>query len=169
MTDEGFERAVTEHKDRIHNYAVWMLRDRDEARDVSQEVLVRLWRHRSEVEGRGARAWLLRVTHHLCIDNLRRRSVRAAVEVDPLAGTLPDGNPGPERFAASEELGRALQDALFSLNPRDRAVVLMREVQGMAYEEIARVLDLPLGTLKTILHRSREKLRHELVQAGISP
>ncbi len=169
MTDDGFERVVHEHKDRVHGYAFWMLRDRDEARDVSQEVLVRLWQHRERVPGEAIRAWLLRTTHHLCVDRLRRRAVRSGPSLEDLAPTLHDGTPGPDRSAASEELGRRIGEALQALSPRDRAIVLMREVQGMAYEEIAQVLDLPLGTLKASLHRARERLRRDLMQAGMTP
>jgi len=82
---------------------------------------------------------------------------------------LRDRNPGPDKAAAAEETGRRIGDALRSLSSRDRAIVLMREVQGMAYDEIARALDLPLGTLKASLHRAREKLRRELIQAGVAP
>ena len=169
MTDVGFERAVREHKDRVHTYAVWMLGEREEARDVSQEALVRLWQHRERVHEPAARTWLMRTTHHLCIDRLRRRSARPEVAVENLAFALPDGKPSPERSSTSEQLGRAIKGALASLSPRDRSIVLMREVQGMAYEQIATVLDMPLGTLKATLHRCREKLREELSEAGIIP
>jgi len=169
MTDVGFERAVREHKDRVHTYAFWMLGEREEARDLSQEALVRLWQHREKVQEPAARTWLLRTTHHLCIDRLRQRSARPEVAVDSSAFILPDGNPDPERSTGSQQLGRAIKGALQSLSPRDRSIVLMREVQGMAYEQIATVLDMPLGTLKATLHRCREKLRRELSQAGIVP
>lgn len=169
MSDDGFERAVTEHKDRVHGYAFFMLRDRDDARDASQEALVRLWQHREQVPEEAARAWLLRTTHHLCVDQLRRRSVRAGVPVEDESVTLKDEAPGPHRSAAAREMGRCIGDALLSLSPRDRAIVIMREVQGMAYDEIAHVLELPLGTLKATLHRARERLRQQLAQAGMVP
>ncbi len=169
MRDESFERAVLEQKDRVHSYAFWMLRNHDEARDISQEALVRLWQHRDQVPDGAIGSWILRTTYHLCVDRLRRRAVRSGPPLEDVTPTLRDGSPGPDRAALAGETGRRIGDALRSLSSRDRAIVLMREVQGMAYEEIAHALDLPLGTLKASLHRAREKLRRELIQAGVAP
>jgi RNA polymerase sigma-70 factor, ECF subfamily len=169
MTDEAYRKAVVEHKDRVHSCASWMLRDRDQARDVAQEALLRLWRERLRVEAEAAKNWLLRTVHNLCIDRLRAKAARPDVPAETVEPLLHDPAPGPERAAVSEQVGRELERALGTLTPRDRAMVLMREVQGMAYEEIARALDLPLGTLKAALHRSREKLRIQLSNAGVRP
>ena len=74
MTTTEFEAAVLQHKDRVHSYARSILRDPEDAKDVAQECLVSLWRHRERVEpGAGCRSWLLRSAHNLCIDRLRRR------------------------------------------------------------------------------------------------
>ena len=169
MTQEGFERVVREHGDRLHSHAVWMLRDREEARDVAQETLVRLWQHLSEVPEAAARGWLLTTAHRLCIDRSRRRAARPEVPRDAALLHPVDPAPGPERAAASTRLGDRLEEALRGLSPRDRAAVLLREVEGLAYEEIVEVLGIPLGTLKAALHRSREKLRCALGVAGVRP
>jgi RNA polymerase sigma-70 factor (ECF subfamily) len=80
-----------------------------------------------------------------------------------------DERPGPFRLAPASEAATAIEKALACLRHEDRAVVLMREVEGLAYEEIARALGLPLGTLKARLHRARERLRRELLAAGVTP
>jgi RNA polymerase sigma-70 factor, ECF subfamily len=170
MDSRAFEQAVLEHKDRVHGYAAMMLRDSAEAQDVAQEALVRLWTHRDEIETSLAGVWLLRTTRNLCIDRLRRRSVRAEVADGPdvlerQAGSAPD----PERIAGSGEASRALLRALEDLSEADRTVIVMREVQGLPYDEIASTLGVPLGTLKARLHRARERLRTELVRVGVSP
>jgi RNA polymerase sigma-70 factor (ECF subfamily) len=146
-----------------------MVHDRDEAGDVAQEALVRLWQHRSEVPEEAAKGWLLRTTHHLCIDRMRRRAIRSGPAMDDVAHELSDGSPGPHRAAASRETSRLIFDALQTLSERDQAAVLLREVQGLAYDEIAKILDMNLGTLKATLHRARERLRERLVQAGMTP
>jgi len=169
MTDEAYADAVREHKDRIHGYAAWMLGDRDGARDVAQEGLLRLWRERERVERAAARTWLVRTVHNLCLDRLRARALRPEVGPEALESMLHDAAPDPERAAASTRIGRELARALASLSPRDRAAVLLREVQGLPYDEIAAALEVPLGTLKAALHRSRERLRLHLAQAGVSP
>ena len=169
MNREEFELAVREHKDRVHGHAVWVLKGREDSRDVAQEALLRLWVHRSKVRPDTVGSWLLKTTHNLCIDRLRRGTVRH--EVDPLGLELVEDAdaPCPERSLDNADLGRAIAEALATLSPRDRSVVLMREHHGMSYDEIADAVDLPLGTLKSILHRSRERLRRALTTAGVTP
>lgn len=169
MDRDEFREAVMQHKDRVHSYASWMLRDGEEARDVAQEALVRLWQNSDRVHNGSARAWLLRTTRNLCIDRIRRRRTRPEVDEGQAISLPGDPGPGPERLAASSELGRTLHRALEKIQPRDRALVLMREVEGLTYDEMAGAMGLPLGTLKAALHRAREKLRRELAGAGVTP
>jgi len=170
MTTTEFQAAVLEHKDRVHGYARSILRDPEDAKDVAQECLVRLWRHRERVEpGASCRSWLLRSAHNLCVDRLRRRSSRPEIVRDEGAEDPTDDRPGPERLASSAEIAGRLERALLDLDHRDRAVVLLREVEGLTYEEIAELLGLKMGTLKATLHRAREKLRHTLVRAEVTP
>jgi len=170
MDPRTFEQVVGKHKDRVHGYAALMLRDGSDAQDVAQEAFVRLWSHRDEVDPAIAGVWLLRTSRNLCIDRLRRRTVRAEVSdgpsvIDGLGSEVPD----PKRLAGSSETGRVLLRALAGLSEIDRTVVVLREVQGLAYEEIASSLGVPLGTLKARLHRARERLRAQLVRAGVAP
>jgi RNA polymerase sigma-70 factor (ECF subfamily) len=170
MTTTEFEAAVMEHKDRIHSYARGILRDPEDAKDVAQECLIRLWSHRERVEpGAGCRSWLLRSAHNLCVDRLRRRATRREIAPDEAAEDPTDARPGPERLTSSVEVAGRLERALLALDDRDRSIVLLREVEGLAYEEIAALLDLKMGTLKATLHRAREKLRHALVAAEVTP
>lgn len=171
MTTAEFQRAVLEHKDRVHSYARHILRDGEEAKDVAQEALVRMWKHRERIDpGPACRSWLLRTAHNLCVDRLRRRQTQAGPRGDDdTAFDPPDDRPGPERLAQSSIAARALERALMALGERDRAIVLLREVEGMAYEEIATLLGLNMGTLKATLHRTREKLRDALLRAEVMP
>ena len=169
MENAAYEQAATLLKDRVHAYAAHILRDREEARDVAQEALVRLWQNRGQVDRDGAKSWLMRTTHNLCIDRIRKRKIRGEVEGETVIAFRPDTAPGPARLSESGEVGSRIQEALGKLKPLDRAVVVMREIQGMNYDEIAKALDLPLGTLKARLHRARERLRNRLVQAGVTP
>jgi RNA polymerase sigma-70 factor (ECF subfamily) len=169
MTSEAYRQAVLDHKDRLYSYALWMVHDREEARDVTQESLVRLWQNRERVDEPTARSWLLRTAHNLCIDRMRRKATRGEVPTDAIELTLADGAADPERSTASYHLRGAIARALAALSDRDRAIVLMREVHEMSYDEIASALGLPIGTLKSTLHRAREQLRRELAGAGVLP
>lgn len=168
MDAETYRTLVLRHKDRVNAYAAWMLGNRDEGVDIAQEALIRMWTHRSTVRPEAALSWLLKTTYRLCIDRTRRRKVRSEVGGEVLE-PMPTEAPGPERLTLAGQLGAMLEDALSRLNPTDRAAVLLREVQGMTYDEIATTLDLPLGTVKAKLHRSRERLRQDLVGAGVTP
>lgn len=169
MTNAVFERVAREHKDRVFGHAVWMLRDREDAGDVAQEALMRLWQHRETVPVEAAKTWLLKTTHRLCVDRHRRRRTRREVPERYDAVPPSDPTPDPERRALGGSVGDALERALALLDDRDRAIVLLREVEGLAYEEIAETFGIPLGTLKAKLHRSREKLRDALVREGVCP
>jgi RNA polymerase sigma-70 factor (ECF subfamily) len=170
MTTIEYQAAVLENKDRVHSYARYLLRDPDEASDVAQECLVRLWSHRDRVEpGLACRNWLLRSAHNLCVDRMRRRAVRHEVRQDDAPSDPVDGRPDALRLVQSSQTARRLERALLELSERDRAAVLLREVEGLPYGEIAEMLGLNLGTLKAALHRTRDKLRSALLRAEVTP
>jgi RNA polymerase sigma-70 factor (ECF subfamily) len=170
MRNEAFEKAVIVHKDRVHAYAALMLGDTAEAQDVAQEAMIRLWQHRGRVNGQGARPWLMRTAHNLCIDSIRKRKVRSEVdEGDAVIERQHGAAPDAAKLTESGELGQAIRKALEGMLPQDRAVIVMREVQGLPYNEIAEALGLPLGTLKARLHRARDRLRTKLSRAGVMP
>ena len=169
MDEEAFERVVREQKDRAYSYATWLLGRSGDAEDVVQEALVRLWQQGPRVEPGVAPFWLRRTVHNLCIDRLRRRRTSPEVGVPLDEGLGADPGAGPAGLAAAAELGRRIETELGQLAPRDRAVILLREVQGLPYGEIAGILDVPLGTLKARLHRAREQLRARLLRAGVTP
>jgi RNA polymerase sigma-70 factor (ECF subfamily) len=170
MKETDYEDVVAMHKDRVHSYAMTILRNPAEAQDVAQEALIRLWEHRESIPVEGARPWLMRTTHNLCIDHLRRGKVRSEIgNGEEVVDARPDVAPGPQRLAESSDLRRLIDRALEALSPDDRAVIVMREIQALPYDEIAAALDMPLGTLKARLHRARERLRTRLYRAGVTP
>jgi RNA polymerase sigma-70 factor (ECF subfamily) len=145
-----------------------LVRNATEAQDLAQEALLRLWRERHAVGEDLARPWLLRTTHNLCIDRLRRGRHEAHLDTDDdVAADVPSTGPDPLQQAASSELWRLIEVALGRLSAEDRAVLMLREVEDLSYEEIAATLAIPLGTLKARLHRARERLRGRLLRAGI--
>ena len=170
MDERAFEKAVTEQKDRVFAYASRLLRNAAEAQDVAQDALVKLWEHRARVERDGARPWLMRTAHNLCIDRIRKRRVRCEIVDGAKAlAVRADHAPDPEHRAEGRAVGASILDALDALSTDDRAVLLLRDVQGLPYDEIAETLGMPLGTLKARLHRARERMRTRLSRAGVTP
>lgn len=169
MTSADFRIVVEKHKDRVYTYAVWMLGDREEARDVTQETLMRLWKHHDQVQCEKARAWLLWTAYRLCIDGLRRRATQRAATAQMLRMAPVMADDESDRSLRRSELQATLVEALSNLSARDRAIVLLRDMDDLSYEEIAAALELPIGTLKAALHRARERLRDALTQVGVTP
>ncbi|MGD9252927.1 MAG: RNA polymerase sigma factor [Holophagae bacterium] len=165
MRQSVFDAAVATHGTRVWTLAVYLLGNATEAEDVVQEVLIRLWRHGARVQRDRLRSWLMRVTRNACIDAVRcrRRGVdgQRAGDIASL-GHIEIDLPGPERLAQSAQLGDRIAAALARLREPQRSVVVMREIQGMSYREIAEVMEMPLNSVRVALHRARARLRLEL-------
>ena len=172
MNREEYREIVLRHKDRVYSYASYLLSNKEDARDVAQESLVRLWQNRAKVpaEGGAAKAWLTRTAHNLCMDRLRLRSSRpeTGAEILEYRPAPPEaGGADPDVEIYGEQLRERIREALAELSPRDRAVIVMREVQGLSYEEMTAHLSLPMGTLKAVIHRARHRLREKLLEIGL--
>ncbi len=165
MEKGDFEELVREHRDRVYTFALYSLRSREDAEDVTQEVLIRLWNHWRRLEGDYLKAWILRVTRNACIDAVRRRKSRhrhEAVTDESVVETAKSTAPGPQSQAESAEFRQRLEAALSELPEPHRSIVMLREIQGLAYDEIAAAVDRPLNTVKVYLHRGRKMLREQL-------
>jgi RNA polymerase sigma-70 factor (ECF subfamily) len=166
MRRDVFDAAVRRHQKKVFTLASYLLGDPAEAEDVTQEVLIRLWRRGHEVDPDRLGSWLLRVTRNACIDLHRRRGSRPGVV--PLADGSGSGRevfedaPGPEGLARASELGVRIGQALGSLAEPFRSVVILREVQGLSYQEIGEALEIPMSSVRVNLHRGRQRLREQL-------
>ena len=151
-----------------------MLSDRDDALDAAQEVFLSAWRNLSEFRGEAALStWLLRIAANRCLNRIRRRksiSEHEAPWPDPF-GEADEGPPfqpvgretdRPDRLAETCELGEILTDAMSRLDPVSRWMVLLSDVEGFSYEEIAALAGVPVGTVKSRLHRARMAMRRLL-------
>lgn len=148
----------------MYSYVLHMLRDPAISADVTQDVFIRLWEHREDMEEDRILSWLLRVARNACIDQVRKRKVRQSVENDEVSGVdvLHDEGPAPDRSAQIMLFRERLQEALDRLGEPHRSIVVLREIQGYKYDEIADSLKLPLNTVKVYLHRARKALRKDL-------
>lgn len=164
QAQRGFERSVQRYQHRIYGFAVYFLGDRIEAQDVTQDVLLRLWQHRSEIEEDRVFGWLLRVTRNACVDALRKRKTRRNImtpDTDAL-GYAAGADPMPDACAEAADFQGHLGRALSRIAEPYRSIVILREVQELKYEEISGAMNLPLNTVKVYLHRGRKMLREHL-------
>ncbi|UCG53040.1 MAG: sigma-70 family RNA polymerase sigma factor [Candidatus Latescibacterota bacterium] len=161
-----FRRIVDQHRHRVYTFAFYSLGSHEEAEDVTQEVLIRLWQNWTKLDRRRLPAWLSRVTRNACVDRARqRRAYSLRVVAGGLGGEMSDGvsvEPSPEAQAETKELREHIRRALTKIEEPYRSIMILREIQEMKYEEIAGALDLPLNTVKSYLHRGRRMLRDQL-------
>ena len=152
---------VRQHADLAYRVCLRVTGNRDDAADATQRVLVKLWQHAPDIEPDKRRAWTARVARNASLDLLRRRAVRPT----PAHEALPERialEPTPDADAEASDLRRHLDAAVARLDEPYRSIVVLREVEGLPYAEIADALDLPLNTLKVYLHRARKRLRSSL-------
>jgi RNA polymerase sigma-70 factor (ECF subfamily) len=159
----AFEDLVRTQQHRVYGLALRMLGNAAEAQDVAQEVFIRA--HRGMAEFRGdARlsTWLYTIASRLCLNRLAGSERRLTHHGEEMLVRLPDGRPGPDETLERGELEEALHRAIAELDEERRVVVVLRDVEGLAYEEIAEILDLPVGTVRSRLHRGRLDLKEKL-------
>lgn len=159
---EDLHKLVVEHGDAIYRLAISIVRDRALAEDVAQETLVKAWLALPTLRAETSlRSWILRIAHNTAISTLR---TRRAVVIDP--HELPEAPSKPEGSVETRVQSGAVMDdfviALDTLDDLSRSIVVLRELEGLSYEEIADVLKVPLPTVKTRLLRARRRLGSSL-------
>jgi RNA polymerase sigma-70 factor (ECF subfamily) len=174
---QAFQKLVVAHQARLFSVAYGMLRDRDEAMDVVQDAFIKAHRKLPEFEGNAAfSTWLYRIAVNLCIDRKRADARRRKTDLDDAATRNLDDDPlyaeaeyaprmagaNPLRNSTDKELGAQIGKAMAQLSEDHRAIVLLREVEGMSYEEIATTLGVPKGTVMSRLFHARKNLQRLL-------
>ena len=164
---EAFNRLVLAYQDALYNTALRILGDEPAASDATQEAFISAFRSLASYRGGSFRAWLLRTVTNACYDELRRRQRRPSIPLEPVSDNeevetphwLADPTPTPEEQVDQAELEHAIQHCLDNLPADFRAVVVLADIQGLDYSEVAAALQKPLGTIKSRLARARLKLR----------
>lgn len=163
---QAFEELMQSHESRIYAIALCMMGNREDAQDCAQEAMVRIYRAMGSFKGQSALAtWIYRITMNTCLDELRRRKARKVTSLDSLVdnGWSPtDTGDTPEEHGLRVEKQNALNQAIQSLPDDMRAAIILRDVKGYSYDEIASILDANVGTIKSRISRGREKLREIL-------
>ncbi len=161
----AFEALVQRHQAACFSLAMRMLGNRDEAMDAFQDSCIKAWRGIGEMRGGAFKSWMSSIVARTCLDRLRSRRPSLALEDDEgRVIPLPDPRPGPESTALSRDRVRAIEAGLGRLTADHRAIILMRDLSGMSYEEIAEALELPVGTVRSRLARARSSLQTELLR-----
>ena len=159
----AFEELVAGHQHRVFGVALRMLNDTAEAEEIAQETFLRA--HRSLAEFRGdakLSTWLYAIASRLCLNRLTSSDRKVARPGEETLLRVADDRASPEAEAERGELEAALHRAIAELSEDRRIVVVLRDLQGLSYEEIAAALDLELGTVRSRLHRARMDLKEKM-------
>jgi len=159
----NFEQSVLPHLDAAYNFARWLTRNEQDAQDVTQEAYLRAFRFFPGFRGGDARAWIMKIVRNTCYSWLREnRRLQDATEYDE--NLIPDDcpAPNPEEVVFQKDSATLVQKALERLPADFREVLILRELEGMSYKEIAAITGMAPGTVMSSLSRARDRLRKGL-------
>ena len=173
----AFEHLVLANQKNVYTLALKMTRNEDDALDLSQEAFVKAYQQLSAFRGDSKfSVWLYRLTYNLCIDFIRKRSKQTTVSLDykdddneVSSYEIPDLRNLPEDSAIRKEMRRTIEQSIDGLNTDHREVLIMREITGLSYDEIAETLMISVGTVKSRLARARMKVVESLKEKGTYP
>jgi RNA polymerase sigma-70 factor (ECF subfamily) len=166
----AYEEIIEIYKDKVYQLSYRMLGNRHEAEDIAQEAFIRAYVniHRYNINLKFS-TWLYRIATNLCIDRIRKKKPDYYLDAE-IAGTegltmysqIPDKTPLPDEDVESLELQDTIQREISKLPDKYRSVIVLKYIEELSLNEISDILDLPLGTVKTRIHRGREALRKQL-------
>ncbi len=162
---EAFGHLVRKYQQRLYNSLVHMLRDEAEAEDATQEAFVLALTKLDSFKGQSAFfTWLYRIGFNAAISRMRKKRPSLSIQQDlsETAGMIPGVDSRPDQKICREEDVELVNKALGLLPEQHRAILVLREIDGCSYEEISEVLKLPIGTVRSRLHRARSQLKQEI-------
>ena len=171
MLEEVFLDLVKQHQAQIYQYALYLLNNQEDAKDVAQDTFIKAWNFNAELRLETVHSWLLKCANNLCIDLLRRRRFQAPLvtgdteEIETLAHCLHENtvaessNLSQEERCIRRECQQLVRQAIARLPLHFRTVVIMHEINGLSFEEIAETLNQPVGTVKSNMFRAKKRLR----------
>ncbi|MFQ5593389.1 MAG: sigma-70 family RNA polymerase sigma factor, partial [Anaerolineae bacterium] len=172
----AFEDLVNAYQSMLFNAAYRILSDEEAAADAAQEALMSAYRAIATFRGGSFKAWMLRIVTNASYDQLRRKQRRPTSSLEALMvgpgthGAFTAKTENPESYVLRQDLGRTLQRGLDMLSLDQRTAVVLSDIHGLSYPEIAEIADVPIGTVKSRISRGRARLRDYLLkQEGLTP
>ena len=169
----AFEELILKHEKIVYNLALRMMNHSEDAQDIAQEVFLKAYRSLANFDERSAfSTWLYRITHNTCIDEMRKRKGKQTYSLEEelesedgsMQRQVADAGDTPEESLLRAEQKSEILQALDTLLEEHKAAVVLRDVKGLSYEEIAEILELSLGTVKSRISRARNQLKTEILK-----
>ena len=165
----SFELTMWPHMRAAYNLARWLVRNDQDAEDIVQDSFLKAYKAQESFRGSDSRVWMLSIVRNTALDFLRRYKSRSAVSLEDQVHEPADHTPDPERELLESTRREQVREAISHLEPEFREVIVLREMEGLSYKEIASVLSIPMGTVMSRLSRARNLLLVELGGAkGVS-
>jgi RNA polymerase sigma-70 factor (ECF subfamily) len=167
----AFDQLVTRYRGKVYGMCYHLVQNDQDAWDLSQEAFIKAWRAMPSFKGDSSfYTWIYRISHNCAYDWLRKKRIQGEGEFNdeigkPIAAgaeAVPKGDRSPDEVLKNRELGVRIKDAIAQLTPDHRMVVLLREVEGQSYEDIAQIMECSLGTVMSRLFYARKKLQELL-------
>lgn len=167
----AFEELIEAYQKKIFNLAFRIIGNYDDAADMAQEALIRIFRSIANFKEQSSfSTWIYRITTNVCLDEIRKKKSKRAISLDEeihaedgdMKRQIMSDDPQPDEIAEREELRSVVNSAINSLPEDQRLVISLRDIQGLSYDEISEVLDCPGGTVKSRINRARQALKNVL-------
>jgi RNA polymerase sigma-70 factor, ECF subfamily len=178
-SEAAYRELIGRYQRPVFSLIYRLVRDRELAEDLAQETFIKVLnaidRYRPEFK---FSSWIFKIAHNTALDQLRKKELdtlslqgsphaTSAEAAEASAPRVASTEENPEEYTASREIGEHLERAIGTLRPEYRTAIVLWHVEGRPYEEIAEVMDVPLGTVKTFIHRARKELREQLAHLSI--
>lgn len=165
----AFEELVKRYRNDVFGLAYHYVRNREDAWDISQEVFIKAHRAIASFRGEASiKTWLLRITANRCKDFFKKRKLSTISMDGPDYSNHHEGTiAGPDEALASSEMGQKINKALDGLSEKHKMAFVLRELEGMSYDHMSKVMGCSLGTVMSRLHHARKKLQHSLLAMGV--
>ncbi|HOJ11975.1 MAG TPA: sigma-70 family RNA polymerase sigma factor [Clostridiales bacterium] len=169
---EAFEKLIEAYQRKVFNIALGMFGNYEDASDMAQEVFIRIFKSIKSFKGQSLfSTWLYRITTNVCLDELRKRKNKNVISIDEeihlddgegVVRQIIDESPSPDVIAEKKELKKVVNDAILELSAEHKEVIILRDIQGFSYDEIAEIIKCPQGTVKSRINRARNILKEIL-------
>jgi RNA polymerase sigma-70 factor (ECF subfamily) len=172
--EPAYRELIGRYQRPVFSLIYRLVRDREKAEDLSQDTFIKVLNAIDRYDPSFKfSSWIFKIAHNTSLDHLRRREpetlslqgsphARTDAEIEASTITPESGDENPEQYTSSKEVGGVIERAIDKLRPEYRTAILLCHVEGRPYEEIAQIMDVPLGTVKTYIHRARNELKRQL-------
>lgn len=162
----AFEKLILTYETKIYNLCFYILKNKEDALDAAQEVCIKIYKSISKFKGDSKfSTWVYRITYNTCMDYVKKR--KDDIPYDDFINSESNEDNKIDEIIESRELKLEIRNCIMKMNEDFRTIVILRDIDGLSYQEIAGILSIEVGTVKSRLSRARETLKNELIKNGV--